>query len=424
MAAGVINRESSWLQIVETSSSSADAGSPTDSKLVVRRNAADGQSGLFSRDGSESSGSKLYVIGLLSFVMFGYSLAMFVNASSTRMMVARTGSTSAILPWLLASVLDPLYVIGVTRALALALLLVVLAPRHGTSFPALLFEPAGGSDASPVGSGNMRMPLASGICNALGYGFYLTLVRLDGVAVWSAMIGLYAVAPCIYFMLSRGESASKRKIFGVLACCSAAFLLGMGKGEGSANPLAGALDAGSPLWLKLTLLLAVIAFWGLADTFQALASQQSSSLFVAGWAGTGFGLMGLVSLSLGWLVSVIAVDEMAPAYAPKSLCVDGVLISSIDANSTWAGLPCAPPVSQRLGGIVLIAVAQAVAMCSWYGICKLSAMSEASSFLPIISLYTMVTSLASVALLGETLNSLGWAGMAVGACGILLVGAA
>jgi drug/metabolite transporter (DMT)-like permease len=314
-------------------------------------------------------------------------------------------------------------------------MLLVLAPKEGTSFPGLLFERST-KGPGPTG-GSTWVALASGGCNAIGYGFFLTLVKLDGVAVWSAMIGLYAIAPCVFFMIRRGESGGKRKLIGIAACCAAAALLGMGKGEGP--PLAGAADSATPLWLKLSLLLGVIASWGTSDSCQALASQDGSTLFVAGWAGIGFAGVGLASLSLSWLFSIIAVDEFTPAYAPRALCMNGMVSAALVNASSAAGggvtqgmeqvvasvsLACAPPLGQRFGAIALIAVAQAVAMCAWYGVCKLSAMSEASSFMPIISLYTMLTSLASVVFLGEQLNNLGWAGMVLGGCGILLVGGA
>ena len=72
-------------------------------------------------------------------------------------------------------------------------------------------------------------------------------------------------------------------------------------------------------------------------------------------------------------------------------------------------------------GYALMALGQALGVSAWYASVQLGRMSEASAYLPILALYTCVTALLAVAVLGETLPATAWCGIAAAAAGMGLI---
>lgn len=338
---------------------------------------------LYARGGGAST-PRAVVLGLIAFVTLGYSAAMVFNALLSRVTPPRVSAGS---PggWLIARVLDPVFLIGATRALPLAAILTALARYRG----ATVFPPA------PPGADAWAPAVASGVTNCAGYAFYLALTALDGVAVWSAMAGLYVVVPCVYFTVVGAESRGPRKLAGIAACVAAALLLGVGKGSAPAD--ADAPGAGGSALVKVALLAGTVLNWGACDATQVIASRRMHPAHTAAYAGFGFAGFAVAALVAGWAVSALTADAVLPPEGPRASA------------------------AARVAGWAATAFAQTLAMLAWLGISYLSPLSEASAFLPIVSLYTIVSAVVSLGLTGETLNAYGWLGLVVGGAGILLL---
>jgi len=349
------------------------------------------KAGLYAIDGSVPGASPPHILCMVFFVLLSYSSALMINALSSSIMYGRY-STESSAGFLIVNLLDPMWLIGSTRMCWLGLVLAVLSRRS--------HQPGAPPSRGPTELGGLQA-FGSGLANAVGYCFYIMLAKLDGVAIWSAMLGLYVVVPVLFFMARGGESRSARKMAGITACVVAAILLGMGKGapvEGGMMAVADTAAGSTSVFVKLGLLVAAVLSWGVCDTLQVLASRRMATMYVGGFGGLGFGLAGLLALTASWLLSVVS-DDLGQPAGPR------------------------PPTSTRLAGLAIVAATQGVAMLGWITITHLSSLSEASVFLPIVSLNCIITAIASMVVTGERLNAIGWAGCALGAAGVLALSA-
>lgn len=125
---------------------------------------------------------------------------------------------------------------------------------------------------------------------------------------------------------------------------------------------------------------------------------------------TGLGFLSISFLSSLASFIVVSMYPVENEYVPPSEDTD---------NSSGSGSDSAlmgPTV-----GYILIFVAQLGGVAAWYGSVLLGKLSEASAFLPITSLYTILSSLLSVLILGESLSALGWSGIALAVIGMLAI---
>jgi len=129
--------------------------------------------------------------------------------------------------------------------------------------------------------------------------------------------------------------------------------------------------------------------------------------------GLGFALVALLCALLSFFIT--------GSQGAMSSSVAAIAANASSTAAAAAAAAAAPSIS--LGwGWVLMAFAQASGVMAWFVSVKLGVLAEASAFLPIISLYTMGTSLLAVPLLGEqNLPALYWVGVACATAGILLI---
>lgn len=350
--------------------------------------------GLWGRTGLLSQPSKRTILILLSLSFLGYAFSLLINGASGRILCPRF-----VLPALPPSadpltdplglvvlVLDPMFLLASFRFLACLLLGTVLILFNGPNGPPIEL---------PVRI-QLLIPVLVGLTNAGGYAFYLSLTARGGVAVWSALVGVYIVIPVSYSILVYNEARTPRKMWGIATCILASILLGLGEEEKEAG-------AGSdvPWYSNAALYLICIACWGVCDGLSAFMGRDLHSGVIAILTGCGFGLFGLLMALLSFFLT-----------SGQGGGLRGRGDSPVEGGG---GMSFA-------AGFVLMAVAQASGVMAWFLSVRLGMLAEASAFLPIISLYTMGTSILAVPILGENrLPPVYWVGLLFGCGGILLI---
>jgi drug/metabolite transporter (DMT)-like permease len=366
--------------------------------------------------GRRCTRSQAVVAFYVLLVTVGYGLSMLINGVGKRLVPARTqwgppgyqppagapaDADALRTARVLAGVLDPMFMLATGRTVALGAVLAVMAVRG--DMPA----------APPPLSRRLLVPLAIGACNSGGYAFFMALCTMSGVAVWSALVGLYVLLPVGYGLLMRGERRTRAKLAGIACCVGAALLLGLAQaaedsgdagGSGSDGAARDESD-GHPL-VKLALFAVCITLWGVCDGMSAYVNRGPGALHmftIATFTTLGFG-------AVAWLCAVMSFFLEA-AVPPVVLAVG-------ETAATGAG--SAGGVSAA-GGYAVLFAAQALGILGWYSTVKLGSMAEASTFLPLSSLYTLVTAVMGLLVLGESMPPLGYGGLALGAAGIVLI---
>jgi drug/metabolite transporter (DMT)-like permease len=363
-----------------------------------------GAGGLWNRTDQAGAApvSRSLIIFLVIVIMMGYAFAMIINGAASKLLRPRIVLPSVPGEDPLAGlgfavrVADPLFLLSSFRVCAIGIMLTFMWLRKDISFQ---FSAASVRPAIRA--------VIIGICNAGGYFFYMSLTTYNGQAIWSAMTGLYVLFPVLYGIVWKGESRTTRKLVGIACCVAAAVFLGMADGVKEPDPM-GPADA--PWYLKLVLFLTCISVWGVCDAFASYVGRELHHSQVAMGTGFGFLVVAWVAACLSYLVT-IGSDPV-----PVTIAVGGNSSATGSSNSNGDGGSSSPAV-----GLLLLAAAQGTGVLAWYSTVKLGTLADASSFLPITTLYTCMTSLFSVTVLGESMAWQGWMGLVLAAVGTLTV---
>jgi hypothetical protein len=448
--------------------------------------AASSSTGLWRHSGLEKAPPKWKIIVLILLIFVGYGTSMLVNGASSRLLTPRFvvggvgGGGGGLTPssleglGLVVGAADPIFLLASFRVVSTLLLLLGMlvlgnAPprvlrwrasmcRRGPA-PLVRAEstdsiattattaasPAPDADVeSPKTDAGVRLashpsphpsdvidvrgvavPVAIGVSNCLGYLPYMVLCRLDSVALWSALVGLYVIIPVAYGVVFRQEARSKKKFAGIVACIAAGILLGLpADGIGTGDAPAGATGTdGAPVapgWVKFLLFLTCIGLWGACDGMVAFVGRDTHPFYVAGFTAIGFAVGALVA---AW-VQFVAIASIGPVPSVVYLPAGGANSSAAGMGGSGGGGGPAQIGQGGAEGYVLLFFAQLCGILAWYASVTLGTMSEASAFLPITALYTILVSIGSVVVLGESLPVLGWIGVAMAAVGMSLIATA
>ena len=358
--------------------------------------------GLWGRDGLAAAPSKSKIVFLIVATTLLYGFSLLVNGAAGSIFPPRF-ALAPLAPGadplgdplrVVVRVLDPMFLLCAFRFIACGLLVAALTRAGDTPWQTGVGEPG----AHAVGAGAMALtrragiPVLVGACNAGGYLFYMALTARGGVAIWSALVGLYIVIPVGYGIVVKGEARTRRKLLGVAVCTVASILLGYGEEQ---------RDASNVPWYSNALLFIVcVSLWGVCDGLSAFMGRELHLWWVAGLTGLGFGLVALLCALLSFFVTGSVAAGAVSAAAAAAAPAGGISVG-------W--------------GYTLMAVAQAAGVTAWFISVKIGVLSEASAFLPIVSLYTSGASLLAVPILGETLPPAYWPGLLLGIAGILLI---
>ena len=370
------------------------------------------QQGLWGRSGLRSQPSKALIVLYIAVIFCGYCFSLLINGAAGRLFRPRY-ALPALAPGadpltplgLVVLVLDPMLLLAALRALACCALAGGMTLWGDTPWSTGVGERGAGAGAVEASSAmaldrRALVPVLVGACNAGGYLCYMALTARGGVAIWSALVGLYIVIPVAYGVLAKGEARSPRKLWGVAVCAAASVLLGWGEEQ---KDLASVV----PWWSNALLFLASVLLWGVCDGLSAFMARDLHLWWIVQLTGLGFGIVALLC-ALGSLF-ITGSQEATVQLA----------VAAVNATATTGA---AAPALSAAWGYVLMAVAQVAGICAWFFSVKLGVLAEASSFLPIISLYTMGASLLAVPVLGErSLPPAYWGGVALGVAGILLI---
>jgi len=347
--------------------------------------------GLFGHAARTAAGaapaSRARVLCLLALAMCGYAVALLINGAASSLLPRRSSVAAVSL------VADPLFVLSTFRAAAAAALCGCMA-AWGDAPPR--------AAAPRLCDAHLLSAFLVGLTNCGGYAFYLALtsgvlggdgVAVSSVAIWSALVGTYVVLPTAYGLAFQGEARTPRKLGGIAVCVVAGVLLGVSE---AAVPAAG--DAVAVRAGDAALFFACIGLWGLCDGLTAYVGRWLHPFYVCAASGAGF--------------AVVALAAAATAVA----------LQASAAQAGEAPPPPPPPAAVSAGaGYALMALGQALGVCAWYASVLLGRISEASAYLPILALYTCVTALLAVAVLGESLPATAWCGIAAAAAGMGLI---
>lgn len=113
------------------------------------------------------------------------------------------------------------------------------------------------------------------------------------------------------------------------------------------------------------------------------------------------------------LVPVPAAADGSSPGVPQAVVTcfqQQMAIAEVKANSSAYG-----------GGLFLIFVGQLLGKIAWFSVVQLGTLSEVSSFIPLIGLDVMITSILGIVVLGERPAPIGYLGFAMAAAGIYAI---
>jgi drug/metabolite transporter (DMT)-like permease len=345
--------------------------------------------GLWGHAGLAHAPPKPLILTLIALTFLGYSCAMLVNTAATRFVPPRfalapraRGVDPLAGLGLVVRVLDPLFLIGLMRALcAAALFCALLVGKRVPAPPSL---------ASP----QLARAVAAGFFNASGYATYLALVARGSASTWAALVGLYVVGPVCYGLFARGEARTPRKLAGVAVCVVAGVVLSLSESEAD--------DTGVSGWADAALFVATIGQWTVCDSIASFIGRDLDVAYVAVASGAGFALAAFFAATASYF------------------SVSGAAVAAEGRGAGGAGGAAAGGLSPG-AGLALLFFAQACGIGAWFSVVILGRLSEASAFIPITSLYTVFASILSAFVFGETPSKFYWVGLPLATIGISLI---
>lgn len=348
--------------------------------------------GLWGRTGLAHAPSRSRIVILIAIIFAGYSTAMLINSVASRFTTPRfplPPRTRGVDPLsgvgLAVHVLDPIFLIGLFRAIVAGLLCAALAyaGRAPAAAPALT-DP------------HVLRAVVAGFFNAGGYATYLALTSRGGVSVYCALVGLYVCGPVSYGIFVRGEARTQRKLLGIGICVVAGVVLGYSEGQVE--------DSGVSPWADFLLFLLTLVMWSICDSIASFVGRDLDVFYVAGASGVGFAIAAFIAATVSFAVTS-----------------GGAVAAAVAAAAAAGGASTASPGLSSGGALVLLFFAQVCGVGAWFAVVELGKLSEASSFIPLTSLYTVFSSILSALLFGETPSKLYYVGLPLAAIGIGLL---
>ena len=396
-----LNGVNSSNELLASSSTSSSDTKRTDNSPILLRNYSEIWTMYRTR----------FIVALyIGFVFFCYAFAMFINGigkqiTQERPLVDVNYLTPGVA--LIFDQLGPLFSLSFYRMVSVGFLLGFMWLRNDVPV-----QP-------DVISFRLVYPVLLGASNALGYLFYMVLCGLNGVALWSSLVGCYIVMPVSYGIFFRHENRSARKLLGIAACLTAVLLLSLSGGSAAEDPSDAGIvsrESGAALGvLKCFLFLACIVTWAFSDTLASYVAKPSPdgprslhTFTIELGCCVGFGCCALFCAALH-----LAIAATTPSPPPPQLLMQlqqlqqqlhAAGLSSNGTNGTdyggaqydssgTNGANAVPSLGAWIGGQAVLFAAQACGILGQYATVKLGQNdAEASSFLPLISMYSVSVS--------------------------------
>ena len=385
------------------------------------------ESGLFGRAGLTTPPNVNSIILKISFILLGYSFAMFANGASSRLIPPRflilpeSGATSSLS--LVNRMIDKGFLMCTFRFFSIFFCLI----------PLLIFTkntpPGGILKDLPIDSNKVLIPILIGLTNAGGYLPYMLLCSSTGVALWSSLTALYVLGPVTYGIIVKNESRGKMKLFGIAICVLAAILLALPKGvrlSDRDSTLSGNESTESSEFTPLFtffLFFSSIFIWVVCDSLSPYVARDMHMFHVLLFTGIGFGLLALFCAVVSFIL--VASAGGGSLYSPEAFAAalalnknTSTIRSEEKVNSEASSFG---GVTSVVGGYFIFFLAQLSGTTGWWLSVTLGQESEGSAFLPVTCLYTTLTALMSVAFLGETLSIEAWFGIVLASIGMLCI---
>jgi len=383
------------------------------------------ESGLFGREGLTKAPNVTAIVFKIVVILCGYAFAMFANGAASRLIPPRfllpPGSSATSNLSLVNRMIDKGFLMTSFRFFACIFCLV----------PLLILTknvPKKGIFALPADPRTLLIPIFIGISNAGGYLPYMLLCSSTGVALWSSLTALYVIGPVSYGIFVKNESRGRMKLAGILMCVVAAILLALPKGvrlsdrDSSGGGNESTVSSEFSSMFTLFLFMSSILIWGACDSLSAYVGRELHMFHVLLFTGFGFGILALFCSVVSFLL--VASSSGGSIYTPEGAAAAALSINSsstINESGTNVDASSFGGVTSIAVGYLIFFLAQLSGTIGWFLSVQLGQESEASAFLPVLSLYTTLTALMSVVFLQEKLALEAWIGLALASIGMLAI---
>jgi drug/metabolite transporter (DMT)-like permease len=213
------------------------------------------------------------------------------------------------------------------------------------------------------------------------------------VGAVAAALGLYTIIPVSVGLLCWGEHKSRGKYLGIGLSLVAVVLLGISSGSKSAGA-SGDSPSGTDIGAlgRVLAFLSTFVLWGLCDVLSARVRLDAFST--------------ALSMVVGQLAcaSVLAFVSFAKSVGTTGGVGPGSVVS--------------PPFGL---GHCIVLFGNCLGIIGWMAFVRLGQIGQASSFTPIVNLYTYISVVLSVLFLGEQVTALKVAGFGLAAAAVVLI---
>jgi drug/metabolite transporter (DMT)-like permease len=335
-----------------------------------------------------SATSSVVSIGLTLTVMLGYGLSFFINSILGRFLGSPHWSESLLLN-------------SSGRCITLAAVIPVLYYMHK------------GPPLQLVYTREALLPVAVAFFGNIGFIAYFEVLQGGSeVSRITPMIGLYTSIPVIVALIWRGEDRTWQKLVGICLSFVAVLLLGF-SGQSSDSPEDSvSIVSSSAVAYKGMCFLIAFVLWGVNDVISSrvnLDPVRVAAACMVGYMSSAI-FMGLVCLAVLKDEAVTTMTQLQ-IQAQDGTGNTTALTAFIESHSSpgfgW------PHIAVMCGN--------AIAVIGWLAFVRLGQIGQASSFIPVISLYVLIPVFLSIVFLGEEVNALKVLGIVTAAASVLLM---
>jgi len=240
----------------------------------------------------------------------------------------------------------------------------------------------------------------------IGFVAYMQLTTSGEVSSLAPMIGLYSVMPVAAGLIFRGDSRTVRKFAGIALSFAAILVLGFSDVAAFEGPGGDTTVAAS----KVALFLVAFCAWGAHDVLASAVTCDTFTTAVSGLIG---------QLLVGAMCGVLSAWQLTGTLVAAE--VEPRLTSLPFFNKTFDGRATVQRFVPFGWPHLLYACANGLGSVGWLAFVRLGSLAQASSFVPVVSLYTFVPVLLSFVFLGEPLTALKGAGIVLAVAAVLLM---
>ena len=326
--------------------------------------------------------------------LLGYGLSFFINSITGSLVGDQTPSQS-------------IFLLSLGRGLMLCFILPILAladARKRKKEGRGKLTDAGGDAANLKLDWQLLVPAYVSFVGNIAFLAYYALVSGGEVSVLAPMVGLYAIIPVLVGLFWRGEAKTWPKLVGIALSFAAVLVLAFsGKGTfssasgsggtGSSSSSSSSSSSAGAIAFKVAMFLLVVSIWGSDDVLSSAVKLDPTTTALSSL----FGQL-LCCVVFGFTAFIEANNEAYQLSQQLRSVTSGSSPVSTDQQQVPRRAPFGLPHLAVIG-------ANCLAILAWLAFVRLGQISQVSAFVPVISLYTYVPVILSLALMGEAVTT-------------------